>query len=66
VASLREDGQLIRGKGGVKPGKVVGRQQEIVLIDDDADVRVGAQTGVIRPEVPMLEWLIPVPQNFRG
>jgi len=49
VTALREDGQLFRGNRGVKPGQVLVLQEKIVLIDDDADVGVGAQTGVIRP-----------------
>ena len=51
VTALRENGQLFRGKRGVEPGQVFVRQEKIVLIDDDADVGVGAQTGVIRPQI---------------
>ena len=52
MAALRENRQLFRGKGGAQPGQVLVRQQEIVLIDDDADVGVGAQTGLIGPQIP--------------
>ena len=51
MATLRKDRQLIRRKRGVEPGKVFIRQEEIVLIDDDADVGVGAQTGAVGPQV---------------
>ena len=51
VTALREDRQLFRAKRGVEPGQILVRQEKIVLIDDDADVRVGAQAGVIRPQV---------------
>ena len=56
---LREDRQLLRAKCGVKPGQVRVRQQKIVLIDDDADVGVGAQAGVIGPQIAGLFQRLP-------
>jgi len=49
MAALLEHRQLFRGKRGAEPGQVLVLQEKIVLIDDDADVGVGAQTRVIRP-----------------
>src|SRR5208283_3564010 len=44
--------QLIRGEGGAEPGQVLIREEKIVLIDNDADVGVGAQTGLVGPQIP--------------
>ena len=35
VPALLENGQLVRGKGGLEPGQVLVRQEKIVLIDDE-------------------------------
>ncbi len=51
MSALCENRQLFRCKRGVEPGQVLVRQEKIVLIDDDADVGIGAQTGVIRPQI---------------
>ena len=49
VTALVEYRQLFRAEGGVQPVQILVLQEKIVLIDDDADVGVGAQTRVIRP-----------------
>ena len=51
MSALGEDGQLFRAKGGAEPGHVLVRQEKIVLIDDDADAGVGAQAGVVGPQI---------------
>src|SRR6266481_489074 len=51
VPALLENRQLFRSKRGAEPVQILVRQEKIVLIDDDADLGVGAQTGVVGPQV---------------
>ena len=51
MTALCEYRQLFRSKRGMEPGQILVGQEKIVLIDNDADVGVGAQTGVIRPQI---------------
>src|ERR1700722_14415029 len=54
MPALRENRQLLRAKRGVEPGQVFVRQQEIVLVDYNANVGIGVQGGVIRPQITRL------------
>ena len=51
VAALRKNSQMLRGKGVMEPGQVGGFEEEVILIDDDTDVGVGAQGGAIGPQI---------------
>ena len=60
VSALLEDGQLFAANVVLEPGQVLIGQEEIVLIDDDADVGVGAQAGFIRPQITgFFQWSRP-------
>ena len=51
MAALGENGQLFRGKRCMEPDQILVRQEKIVLINNDANVWIGTQAGIIRPQI---------------
>src|SRR5260221_9173499 len=51
MAALLEEGDLVGGKGGLNPREVVGGQEKIVAIEDQADIGIGVEAVAIGAEV---------------